>query len=177
MPIINVLEYLDSIAARLPDKPAFCDDALQLCFGEVDRRSRAVGTALAAHGYNGEPVVVFMEKGPAAVSAFFGAVRAGCFYDPLDEEMPRHRIELIFGMLRPRAVIYDATTKAALEGLDYLITQDKKFSPDELNEILNVEKSYWRDDAKGIREFYAKIGDRLPAEMIYELDKLERNVQ
>ena len=119
MPRINVLEYLDEIAARLPDKPAFCDDSLQLCFGEVDARSRAVGTALALGGFYGEPVVVFMGKGPAAVSAFFGTVRAGCFSVPLDEEMPRHRIELIFELLQPRAVIYDRSTSAALEGLDF----------------------------------------------------------
>ncbi|MDR2688076.1 MAG: amino acid adenylation domain-containing protein [Oscillospiraceae bacterium] len=119
MPRINVLEYLDEIAARLPDKPAFCDGGLRLSFGEADRRSRAVGSALAARGFYGEPVVVFMEKGPAAVSAFFGALRAGCFYVPLDEEMPRHRIELIFGLLRPRAVIYDQSARAALEGLDF----------------------------------------------------------
>jgi len=119
MPRINVMEYLDEIAARLPDKPAFCDDSLQLCFGEVDRRSRAVGSSLAAHGFFGEPVVVFMEKGPAAVSAFFGTVRAGCFYVPLDEEMPRHRIELIFELLQPQAVIYDQSTRAALESLDF----------------------------------------------------------
>jgi len=116
---INVLEYLDEIALRLPDKPAFCDDGLQLCFGELDRRSRAVGSALAAQGFYGEPVVVFMEKGPAAVSAFFGTLRAGCFYVPLDEEMPRHRIELIFELLNPRAVVYDQSTRAALEGLDF----------------------------------------------------------
>jgi len=119
MPRINVLEYLDEIAARLPDKPAFCDDHIQLCFGEADRRSRAVGSALAARGFYGEPVVVFMEKGPAAAAAFFGTVRAGCFYVPLDEEMPRHRIELIFELLQPRAVIYDQSTQAALAGLDF----------------------------------------------------------
>ncbi|MCL2494208.1 MAG: amino acid adenylation domain-containing protein [Oscillospiraceae bacterium] len=119
MPRINVLEYLDESAARLPEKPAFCDDSLRLAFGELDRRSRAIGTALALGGFCGEPVVVFMGKGPAAVSAFFGALRAGCFYVPLDEEMPRHRIELIFALLQPRAVIYDQSTRAALAGLDF----------------------------------------------------------
>lgn len=116
---IHVLEYLDEIAVRLPAKPAFCDDSGSLTFSELDKRSRAVGSALCASGFYGEPVVVFMEKGPAAVSAFFGTVRAGCFYVPLDEEMPRHRIELIFGLLQPRAVIYDQSTQGALEGLDF----------------------------------------------------------
>ena len=119
MQITNVLEYLDAAAARLPEKPAFCDGAVRLCFGELDRRSRAVGSALAGAGFGGEPVVVFMAKGPLAVSAFFGVLRAGCFYVPLDEEMPRHRIELIFDLLRPRAVIYDDSTRSAIKSLDF----------------------------------------------------------
>ncbi|MCL2107692.1 MAG: amino acid adenylation domain-containing protein [Oscillospiraceae bacterium] len=119
MRMINVLEYLDAAAARLPDKAAFCDDTVQLSFGALDARSRAIGTALASSGYYDEPVVVFMKKGPQAVSAFFGALRAGCFYVPLDEEMPRHRIALIFETLRPRALICDAAGARALEDLDF----------------------------------------------------------
>jgi len=119
MQITNVLEYLDAAAARLPEKSAFCDGAAQLSFGELDRRSRAIGSALAGAGFYAEPVVVFMAKGSLEVSAFFGVLRAGCFYVPLDEEMPRHRIELIFGLLRPRAVIYDDSTRDAMESLAY----------------------------------------------------------
>ncbi|MCL2446837.1 MAG: amino acid adenylation domain-containing protein [Oscillospiraceae bacterium] len=111
---INVLSYLDEIAARLPNKAAFCDDQCQLTFADLDLRSRAVGSALANAGYSNEPVVVFMQKGPCAVSAFFGVVRAGCFYVPLDEEMPRHRIELIFDTLKPSVVICDDTTQDKL---------------------------------------------------------------
>ena len=44
---INVLEYLDAIAPRLPDKLAFCDDNVQLSFAELDRCSKAIGSALA----------------------------------------------------------------------------------------------------------------------------------
>jgi len=119
MPITNVLEYLDNIAPRLPDKAAFCDDAVQLTFGQLDRRSQAIGTALAAAGLYNEPVVVFMEKGPSTVSAFFGALRAGCFYVPLDEEMPFHRVELIFSSLQPRAVLCDAAGERAMASLDF----------------------------------------------------------
>jgi len=118
MPIINVLEYLDAIVVQKPNKAAFCDDNCQLTFAEIDAHSRAIGSALQGEYYN-EPVVVFMEKGPAAVSAFFGTLRAGCFYVPLDEEMPRHRIELIFESLKPRVVICDQTTQEALNGLDF----------------------------------------------------------
>ena len=111
---INVLSYLDEIATRLPNKAAFCDDQCQLTFAELDDRSRAIGSALAHAKFSNEPVVVFMKKGPYAVSAFFGVVRAGCFYVPLDEEMPRHRIDMIFDTLQPKVVICDDTTRDKL---------------------------------------------------------------
>ncbi len=116
---INVLEYLDEIALRLPDKKAFCSDAQQMCFSQLNQCSQVIGTALFDRGLYNEPVVVFMQKEPAAVSAFFGVLRAGCFYVPIDREMPRHRIELIFDQLQPRAVIYDKVTREALQSLDF----------------------------------------------------------
>ena len=50
-------------------------------------------------------------------------------------------------------------------------------SLDSLKSILEVDKSLWQEDAKGIEEFYAKFGDRIPAELAKELDTLKKNVQ
>ena len=43
-----------------------------------------------------------------------------------------------------------------LEGIE------DEVSEDQLKEILSVDNSLWEDEAKGIEEFYAKFGDRLP---------------
>ena len=74
----NVLEYLEQTLPRVPDKVAFADDQMQLTFAQVSRNARAIGSALSADGLSGEPVVVFMEKSPAAINAFFGVIYAGC---------------------------------------------------------------------------------------------------
>jgi len=103
----------------VPDKLAFADRDGGFTFREISDRTDSVGSFLAANGYYKEPVVVFMGKSPRTVTAFFGVIAAGCFYVPLDEEMPRHRIELIFGSLRPRAVICDAAGRKNMEGLDF----------------------------------------------------------
>ena len=50
-------------------------------------------------------------------------------------------------------------------------------SLDSLKSILEVDKALWQEDAKGIEEFYAKFGDRIPAELAKELDTLKKNVQ
>ena len=115
----NILEYLEKTAARVPDKTAYADDKTALTFREVYENSRSIGSLLSARGIYREPVVVFMKKTPAAVAAFFGAVYGGDFYVPLDDEMPRYRMELIFETLQARAVICDEKTRKAMEQLRF----------------------------------------------------------
>ena len=42
-----------------------------------------------------------------------------------------------------------------------------------VEELLNVDKALWREDAAGIRDFYRQVGDRVPAELYAELEALE----
>ncbi|MDR1003348.1 MAG: amino acid adenylation domain-containing protein [Oscillospiraceae bacterium] len=113
----NILRYLENTVERVPEKLAFSNGAEGLTFRELSENARAIGSALAAGGFYAEPVVVFMEKHPNAVAAFFGAVYGGCHYVPIDEEMPAHRVELIFSSLRPRAVICDEKTLEAAKAV------------------------------------------------------------
>ena len=115
----NVLEYLEATAPRLPDKVAFSNGTDSLTFGQLSRSARGIGTWLAGQGLSHEPVVVFMEKHPRSVAAFFGVVYSGCFYVPIDEEMPAYRVELIFQTLRPRAVLCDEKTRGQVEAMGY----------------------------------------------------------
>lgn len=52
-----------------------------------------------------------------------------------------------------------------LEGLDIDIETVKG--------LLTVDIDLWKNEVKGIKEFYDKFGDRLPKELIEELDRLE----
>ena len=106
----NVLEYLEHTVVRLPDKIAYANEEMGLTFAEVSHDSRAIGSYLHKRGYYNEPVVVFMKKHPKAIAAFFGCVYGGNYYVPIDEEMPRFRIDLIFDNLKPKAMICDAST-------------------------------------------------------------------
>ena len=44
---------------------------------------------------------------------------------------------------------------------------------DTIKELLNVDKDMWTEEAKGIEEFYAQFGDRLPAELKEQLANLK----
>ncbi len=106
----NILEYLEHTVTVKPDKVAFANEQMGLTFQQVYDESRAIGSFLAKNGYYKRPVVVFMKKHPRTLAAFFGTIYGGNYYVPLDEEMPRHRIELILGTLEPGAMICDETT-------------------------------------------------------------------
>lgn len=107
----HVLDYLDSTVKRVPDKLAFANESEGLTFIQVYEQHRAIASFLANKGIYKEPVVVFMNKHPKTIVAFFGAIAGGNFYVPIDEEMPRVRIDLILENLKPRAIICDEKTQ------------------------------------------------------------------
>lgn len=106
----NILEYLERTVKKYPDKLAFANESMGMTFQEVSDVSGSIGTCLLKKGYQREPVVIYMKKHPHMIAAFWGVVYSGCFYVPIDEEMPAFRISLIFQNLKPRVVICDETT-------------------------------------------------------------------
>ena len=57
-----------------------------------------------------------------------------------------------------------------LEGLE-------DFDLETLKSILEVDKDLWAKETEGIAEFYAKFGDKLPAELKNQLDTLKSNLK
>ena len=46
-----------------------------------------------------------------------------------------------------------------------------------IEDLLSVDKDLWKADVEGIKEFYAKVGDRMPSELYDELAILEGNLK
>ena len=116
--MVNILEYLERTVERVPEKTAFAGEAGSLTFRELYDQSRAIGTRLRRDGFYKQPVAVLMKKRPQTIAAFLGSIYAGCYYVPLDPEMPRRRIELILRDLQPGAFLCDEDTAALAEELD-----------------------------------------------------------
>lgn len=71
------------------------------------------------------------------INAFLGVVRSGCYYVPIDEEMPPHRIDLIFERLKPELVICDDTTEHAAAELQK--SSEISFQIVKYNMLINYE--------------------------------------
>ncbi len=117
--INNVLDYFNESIKRVPDKIAFANDKESLTFAQTYGVSCAIGSFLAEKGIYRKPVVVFMRKHPKEIAAFFGVIRGGCFYVPIDEEMPASRIQLILDTIHSPLIICDAQTKKKAENFTF----------------------------------------------------------
>lgn len=106
----HVLNYLYQIVKEKPDKRAYSDGSTSLTFREVYQRTRSIGTFLHKKGIYKKPIVIFMRKSPEEVTAFFGTVAGGCFYVPIDEEMPAGRIQLILDNVQSPLILCDRAT-------------------------------------------------------------------
>lgn len=104
----NILEYLTENAEKYPDKTACFDETISYTYEHLMSESRSVGTKLIKKlGEKCHPVIIFMDKSPAMLAAFFGCVFSRNFYVPVDTGMPEMRIRLIVENLKPAAVITD----------------------------------------------------------------------
>ena len=138
----NILEYLEATAPRLPDKIAYSDGTDDLTFAELSHHAKALGSALAQRGYYRRPLAVLMKKHPNTVAAFYGCVYAGCFYVPLDIEMPTSRIELILENAKPAAIITDQKGSAIAKSLNFggeVLSAEELFKT-EINDSLDAIK-------------------------------------
>lgn len=116
----NVLEYLENTLPSSAAKVCYRDKKTSVTFEEVYTAARAIGTFIARKtGGRRVPVVVFMPKKVQTVVSFLGAAYSGCYYVPMDSEMPASRIKLIFGNLRDFIIIADKSVTAAIEKMGY----------------------------------------------------------
>ena len=104
----NILQYLEESAAKAPDKRAYFSETISMTYGEMLTNSKAIGTKLIKKlDVVSRPVMVFMDKSPLCLAAFWGVVYSRNFYVPCDTSMPEYRIGLIVENLKPAAVITD----------------------------------------------------------------------
>lgn len=91
----TILDELDARAAQSGENIAVSDGVLTLTWGELRRRARAFGAALARVYPAGQPLAVLAARRSETLILFYGALYAGCFYLPLDPDAPPRRLALI----------------------------------------------------------------------------------
>lgn len=141
----NVLEYLEKTVGEVPDKTAFADDKISMTFRQFYDNCRAIGSFLSHENIYKEPVLIYMEKSPYTLAAFFGTIYGGNYYVPIDDEMPHRRIELILENTKARVFICDSSTIKKIDQFGFqgkvLLYEDiikTEIDQDKLDEIRDL---------------------------------------
>ena len=153
----NVLNYLYDIVGKCPDKTAYSDGELSLTFKDVYSRSRAIGSFLHGKNVYKKPVVIFMKRGPEEISAFLGVISGGCFYVPVDEEMPAGRIQLILNNVQSPVIICD----------DYTLENAKSFQLNGAEIVLYSEIINTPENPEALDSIYKKALDIDPIYIVF----------
>lgn len=114
----TVLQYLEQTAEAYPEKKAFSDIKETYSFEELMISAKKIGSRVAQEIDTHNPVVVYMDKRAYNILCFMGVAYAGCFYVPIDSQMPSERINLIMNTLQPQLILYDDTTAGKLDNID-----------------------------------------------------------
>ena len=153
----HVLNYLNEIVQKKPDKVAYSNGTESLTFAEVYRQSRSLGTYCHNKGIYKKPVVIFMQKAPKEIAAFFGVITGGNYYVPIDEEMPGSRIELILDNVKSPLIICDETT----------IELAKKLSWQDSEIVLYDEAVQTEIDDVALAQIYDRAIDTDPIYVVF----------
>lgn len=113
----SVIQYLDAAAERFPDKSAFVDASDNLTFAILRQQARRAASAISDILPSGSAVIVYTRKKAWDLVSFLGAAYAGCYYIPIDADMPLQRVQMIVDQVDPRLIIRDEATQDKLPAL------------------------------------------------------------
>ncbi len=153
---MDLIESLKKTVEKYPEKQAFTDGNTGLTFRELFNAVCRAGTYLCREKLFKKPVVIFMKKGPHEAAAFLATLYSGNHYVPIDEEMPKRRVELILENVKTALIICDETT----------IEQAKAFE-DGSKKVLWSELLTEEADSTALDEAQQNIGETDPAYVLF----------
>ena len=120
----SAIMMLEETAARFPGRVAVQEEGGELTFSELRNAGMAVASALLClDRYSSDPgaqtpVIVYMRKSIAALTAYTGAMYAGHPYVPVDFDMPVSRLQSIVGNIENGYIVALEADIERLAGLD-----------------------------------------------------------
>jgi long-chain acyl-CoA synthetase len=167
---VPIFHYLKDHAEKTPDKTCIIFYGRKISYGEIDDLSDRFAAYLSSKGLKkGDRVAVFFLNCPQFFIAFYGILKLGCIYVPVNPLFKAHefihemndaapRIIVCLDMLHPLV----AATKNETRFEEVITTRLSDFLPDEpelpLPDIFHMPHK----DCPGTKDFMQILQDRAP---------------
>lgn len=138
----SIVQYLDIIEKRFPDKVAIETDVTSITFSVYRRAALSVASfIMKKNAGNRKPVVVYLPKTEQALETFMGILYSGNFYCPIPYGSPSDRARRIFEITNSSFVITDEKHLDVVKG--FLIPEENIYLiEDALNETPDEQEIY-----------------------------------
>ncbi|MBR2706552.1 MAG: AMP-binding protein [Mogibacterium sp.] len=103
----QVFDWIRRSAALYGGRAVYSGEEGSVTFEELDRFSAAVAAWVAKRSEIERPVAVMTGRNAYTPACYMGVARAGCFYAPMDGDVPRQRLEQIMSVAEPEILIVD----------------------------------------------------------------------
>lgn len=114
-----ITDYFFKTAEIFKNKVAVIDQDGEKTYGTLSVNTKRIGSALLKGGINRKPIAIYMNKNSGCLESMLGVGCSGNFYTVIDPEMPAKRIETIFSVLNPVAVITEDAKREDTEKLPF----------------------------------------------------------
>ena len=101
----SILMMLERASKNYSDKVVYRNGGESITFGELQKRTKAVGSWIARKLSPGNPVSVLTGRDVVTPVCYMGVVQAGCFYAPMDSTMPVARLNQILGVINSQVML------------------------------------------------------------------------
>ena len=113
----EIFDWIRRSASVHGSRTVYSGNGETVTFEELDRYSASVATWVAKRSDIERPVAVMTGRHPYTPACYMGVARAGCFYAPMDGDMPEARLRQIMGVAEPALMIADREHLAIAEAL------------------------------------------------------------
>lgn len=116
--MISVLEYLEAAVETWSNKIAYCDQNSKATFFDVMKKAKIVGSFLQNKIQPRQPIVVLTDRRIVDIEIFLGIVYTGCYYAPIDANLPLERVNSILSTVKPRIILSSAENVQLLDSIE-----------------------------------------------------------
>lgn len=151
--IINILEYLEQAQKKYAKKVLYKDEFQEITFEDAFNISRKWGSYLASYTDVRKPIIVITDKSIVTPLLYYAVLYSGCFYVPLDTELPKFRMKLIMETVEAEVLVTDEKYKELAEKMGFegkvITTEDLKTAEIDLprlekirEQVMDVDPAY-----------------------------------
>ncbi|WJQ84571.1 edeine non-ribosomal peptide synthetase EdeN [Brevibacillus brevis] len=105
-----VHELIDQAAEKTPDAVALVQGERTVTYKELQEQANRLSCALQKEVTDaGRPIVIMCDRSPEMITALLAILKAGCYYVPLDPDLPKARMEQIVSQIQPSLIVTEGS--------------------------------------------------------------------